>query len=245
MFATALHNAIITILSVRQVRVCFKKQENDDTHKQKQFLYSVCYVPVFKAHAQLDIFTTAFIKVFCVFHFCCFDLILLATLRTSKMKLIIVLLLTVLALSAVQANFCPARSNIQCIRASNQCCSDSDCKDGKICCGENCGNACKSPPEEFRTKRKMKIVFLLTCLIVGVTTFEAFCPARYSWDCPYFVNECCSDYDCDENQLCCEENCGNTCQFYSSYPTNGHRVEYYSYCRVDPRFIPPPHMPPP
>ncbi|GIZ04278.1 WAP domain-containing protein [Caerostris extrusa] len=91
----------------------------------------------------------------------------------------------------------------------------------------------------------MKIVFLLTCLIVGVTTFEAFCPARYSWDCPYFVNECCSDYDCEENQLCCEENCGNTCQFYSSYPTNGHRVEYYSYCRVDPRFTHPPHIPPP
>ncbi|GIY79119.1 WAP domain-containing protein [Caerostris extrusa] len=74
---------------------------------------------------------------------------------------------------------------------------------------------------------------------------NTFCPARYSWDCPYFVNECCSDYDCEENQLCCEENCGNTCQFYSSYPTNGHRVEYYSYCRVDPRFTPPPHMPPP
>ncbi|GIZ04280.1 hypothetical protein CEXT_560181 [Caerostris extrusa] len=96
-------------------------------------------------HAQLDIFTTAFIQVFCVFHFCCFDLIFLPTLRTSKMKLIIVLLLTVLALSVVQANYCPARSNIQCIRASNQCCCDSDCKDGKICCGENCGNACKSP----------------------------------------------------------------------------------------------------
>ncbi|GIY25293.1 hypothetical protein CDAR_244013 [Caerostris darwini] len=156
MFATALHNAIITILSVRQVRVCFKKQENDDTHKQKQFLYSVCYVPVFKAHAQLDIFTTAFIKVFCVFHFCCFDLILLATLRTSKMKLIIVLLLTVLALSAVQANYCPRLSDTRCFRAINKCCNDSDCGEGQLCCQEFCGNTCQPSEDEETNGRRVR-----------------------------------------------------------------------------------------
>ncbi|GBM99549.1 hypothetical protein AVEN_48233-1 [Araneus ventricosus] len=67
---------------------------------------------------------------------------------------------------------------------------------------------------------------------------RTFCPRRYSWPCFQKVNECCSDYDCDPIQLCCFENCGNTCQFPVSFPTDGVKVQHHDpYCRVDPMFV--------
>ncbi|KAF8770521.1 uncharacterized protein LOC129988148 [Argiope bruennichi] len=67
---------------------------------------------------------------------------------------------------------------------------------------------------------------------------RTFCPKRYSWPCFRKVNECCSDYDCDPIQLCCFENCGNTCQFPVSFPTDGIKVNKHDpHCRVDPMFI--------
>ncbi|GFU26667.1 u15-lycotoxin-Ls1a [Nephila pilipes] len=72
--------------------------------------------------------------------------------------------------------------------------------------------------------RKMKIVFLLAFIIVSVTAYEAYCPKRYTWRCVRAINECCSDHHCDRGQFCCHENCGNTCQFTTSFPTDGRKV---------------------
>lgn len=49
-----------------------------------------------------------------------------------------------------QEGFCPPKSHQVCIRASNQCCSDSDCPVNEICCQENCGNTCH-PPDEYKS----------------------------------------------------------------------------------------------
>ncbi|CAL1262090.1 unnamed protein product [Larinioides sclopetarius] len=74
---------------------------------------------------------------------------------------------------------------------------------------------------------------------------RTFCPRRYSWPCSQKINECCSDYDCDPIQLCCFENCGNTCQFPVSFPTDGVKVQHHDpYCRVDPMFGKIPYPPP-
>ncbi|GFU45842.1 hypothetical protein TNCV_29311 [Trichonephila clavipes] len=66
-------------------------------------------------------------------------------LKTYKMKVAFVILLMVVVTTVVQAYYCPRKPNIQCIRASNKCCSDFDCSDGKLCCMENCGNQCRYP----------------------------------------------------------------------------------------------------
>ncbi|KAF8770522.1 U7-agatoxin-Ao1a like protein [Argiope bruennichi] len=87
----------------------------------------------------------------------------------------------------------------------------------------------------------MKFVFLLALIpavLICIESYVAFCPKRYSWPCFRKVNECCSDYDCDPIQLCCFENCGNTCQFPVSFPTDGIKVNKHDpHCRVDPMFI--------
>ncbi|GFU26674.1 hypothetical protein NPIL_628871 [Nephila pilipes] len=66
----------------------------------------------------------------------------------QKMKLTAVIILIVVVMSVVQANYCPMMSLDRCFRSSNKCCQDSDCEEGKICCQEFCGNTCQSPADE-------------------------------------------------------------------------------------------------
>ncbi|GBO04930.1 hypothetical protein AVEN_156545-1, partial [Araneus ventricosus] len=63
-------------------------------------------------------------------------------LQSQEMKITIVLLLAVLAITVAQANYCPQKPDLECIVTQNECCKDSDCKNGKICCQENCGTVC-------------------------------------------------------------------------------------------------------
>ncbi|GFX55095.1 u15-lycotoxin-Ls1a [Trichonephila clavipes] len=81
---------------------------------------------------------------------------------------------------------------------------------------------------------KMKIIFLLAFMfMVASASHEAYCPKRYTFVCVRSINECCSDDDCDRGQFCCQENCGNTCQFTTSFPTDGRKVVFDKRCRIE------------
>ncbi|GFY37988.1 hypothetical protein TNIN_162201 [Trichonephila inaurata madagascariensis] len=69
-------------------------------------------------------------------------------LKTYKMKVAFVILLMVVVITVVQANYCPQKSNVACFQTINKCCQDSDCKDGELCCFELCGNTCHPPVDE-------------------------------------------------------------------------------------------------
>ncbi|PRD32000.1 UNVERIFIED_CONTAM: U15-lycotoxin-Ls1a [Trichonephila clavipes] len=80
----------------------------------------------------------------------------------------------------------------------------------------------------------MKIIFLLAFMfMVASASHEAYCPKRYTFVCIRSINECCSDDDCDRGQFCCQENCGNTCQFTTSFPTDGRKVVFDKRCRIE------------
>ncbi|GFU26669.1 hypothetical protein NPIL_628861 [Nephila pilipes] len=81
----------------------------------------------------------------------------------QKMKLTAVVILFVVVISVVQADYCPRRPNIMCFRASNKCCSDSDCRGSKICCSENCGNQCRDSVSQ--PTNGMKVRRSSTCKI--------------------------------------------------------------------------------
>ncbi|GBO04929.1 hypothetical protein AVEN_156545-2, partial [Araneus ventricosus] len=77
-------------------------------------------------------------------------------LQSQEMKITIVLLLAVLAITVAQANYCPQKPNTVCIVAQNKCCKDSDCGNGQFCCSENCGNICHSPVTKQTNGRRVR-----------------------------------------------------------------------------------------
>ncbi|CAL1262091.1 unnamed protein product [Larinioides sclopetarius] len=50
--------------------------------------------------------------------------------------------------------YCPKEHPVQCFLFRNNCCSDSDCSGGKLCCQSSCGNNCKTPVASLTNGKK-------------------------------------------------------------------------------------------
>jgi hypothetical protein len=63
---------------------------------------------------------------------------------------------------------------------------------------------------------------------------ELYCPETKPEVCAFGFNKCCSDTDCPSGQLCCNENCGNECQWSTSIiqQDSGRRAENYPDCKI-------------
>ncbi|CAL1262092.1 unnamed protein product [Larinioides sclopetarius] len=137
-----------------------------------------------------------------------------------EMKITIVLLLTVLAITVAQADYCPQKPDIECIVTQNECCKDSDCKNGKICCQENCGTVCHEAVKQQTNGTRI------------TTNPKYYCPQQPNIVCIRAQNQCCKDSDCGNGQFCCSENCGNVCHSPVTKRTNGRRVGQDSGCKI-------------
>lgn len=62
-----------------------------------------------------------------------------------------------------QAGYCPRGEKIDCFRRQDLCCSDKDCPGNQLCCGENCGNVCRSPRQHGAAGRKY--LYDETCVV--------------------------------------------------------------------------------
>ncbi|CAM5095868.1 unnamed protein product [Natator depressus] len=95
-----------------------------------------------------------------------------------------------------RAGTCPL-DYIRCVQAeTDECATDSDCKEQEKCCYCHCAMRCVEPAEETPG----------TCPAITVV-----CPMV---DPP---NRCEKDSKCPENQKCCDTGCGKDCV----WPQNG------------------------
>ncbi|GFU26675.1 hypothetical protein NPIL_628881 [Nephila pilipes] len=88
--------------------------------------------------------------------------------------------------------------------------------------------------EIFFKTYKMKPIAVLLLMLVVISAVQAanFCPRMPDYVCIQAVNECCEDLDCEDGEICCQENCGNKCREPVAERTNGEEVKPSSTCSI-------------
>ncbi|ESO98053.1 hypothetical protein LOTGIDRAFT_239125 [Lottia gigantea] len=102
----------------------------------------------------------------------------------------------------------PSRFLVKCSLHNDNCNSNFDCPNGKLCCNNPCGRYCSDP----------------------VPIKDGFCPAQPDptlVDCASLRDNCYVDSDCPDFRKCCPTSCGNFCQAPSPKPADNPGVCQY------------------